>query len=226
MINDSKSPFQIDFGTKPTTFELESIQAEINPDIMMADYAKGYYSELMRRNPVRLEASDLSDAVLFEYFKGLTAIRVESLKGECKVWRQAKLLLIPSFIQFALTQIGEVTDRERGLRIMPTYACEYNIDELLSTSMKLSAFTADGLVLHKDAMPRGSEGDIDVMSMAIINEYIVSQRVVSDPLASYIAGFMGMKLQEEATLKMLYRVRYDDLAFVKSALMSETKVFV
>lgn len=225
-MQDSKAPFQINFGTRPTTFELETIEVSIDTDVMLCDYAKAYSAELIRRNPGRYEVTNLDEAKLFDYFKGLVAIRIESLSDSCKVWRQAKQLLIPSFVQFALTQIGEVIDRDRGIRLIPKMDATYSIADMLDVSFALQAFTSDGLVLHKDAFPRGTEGDIDVMSMAIISGYIVSQRMVSDPLASYIAGFMGMKIQEEASLKMLYRVRYDDLQFVKQSLLHEQKIFV
>lgn len=223
---DNREPFaNFDFGTKSTSASFESISVEIDPKMMLNDYAKAYVQEFHRRNPVRAEAVGLTEEELYDYFVGLIAIRIESINGGCKVWREAKQLLIPSWIEFTLSQIGEVVDVDRGLRFIPTLKHQIDINKLLAVSDKLRAFIADGVSLHKDAFPRGTEGDPETMSMAIIGQYVYSQTKDAHPIASYVASFLGFKLMEEATFKMLYRVRYDDISFIKSMLLREESVF-
>lgn len=225
MLNN-KEPFaNFNFGTKPTSASFELISVEINPKMMLNDYAKAYVQEFHRRNPARAEAVGLTEEELYDYFVGLIAIRIESVNGGCKAWREAKQLLIPSWIEFTLSQIGEVVDVDRGLRFIPTLNHPVEIDKLLTVSDKLRAFIPDGVSLHKDAFPRGTEGDPETMSMAIIGQYVYSQSKDAHPIASYVASFLGFKLMEEATFKMLYRVRYDDISFIKSMLLREESVF-
>ena len=114
---------------------------------------------------------------------------------------------------------------DRGLRFIPTLKHPVEIDKLLTVSDKLRAFIPDGVSLHKDAFPRGTEGDPETMSMAIVGQYVYSQSKDAHPIASYVASFLGFKLMEEATFKMLYRVRYDDITFIKSMLLREESVF-
>lgn len=215
----------INFGTTPTTSEFDIIHVTIDPDVMLGDYAKAYAKELYRRNPARYEASGLDEIALYNYFVGLLVIRIQAINGECKVWRQAKQLNIPSWIQFVISQIGVIRDVDRGLVITPVLEHPFDIDKMLETSDILRMFTADGVVMHRDAFPRAAEGDVDVMSMALINGYVKSMTKLAHPIASYVSAFIGAKVVEEATFKMLYRIRYDDVSFIREMLLHEEKVF-
>lgn len=223
MVNASFS--NLDFGTKVTTSGLEVIGVTINPDLIINDFAQAYANELYRRNPVRAQAIAITVEELQAYFTGLIAIRVESVYGSCKVWRQAKQLLIPAWIEFTLTQVGEVLDTDRGFRIMPKFEYEYDLDAMLTTSDKLRAFISDGLVLLKDAFPRETTGCVETMSMAIIDAYVQSMDKESHPIASYVAAFLGFKLQEETAFKMLYRSRYDDIEFIRAMILREGSLY-
>lgn len=216
---------KINFGTKPTTTQLEKIVVTIDPDLMLNGYASAYTNELQRRNPTRFAAVNITEDELNYYFKGILAIRVESVNDVCKVWREAKQLLIPSWIEFVISQVGEFVDTDRGLFFTPSFTFEYDMESLLNISDKLRAFINDGVTMSKDAFPRGKGGDYETMSMAIINDYVQSQSKDSHPIASYVAAFLGFKLQEEAAFKMLYRVRYDDVAFIRTMLLREGTIF-
>lgn len=226
MKNNNGEPFaNLNFGTKPTSAALEEICVEIDPNMMLNDYAKAYVNEFHRRNPARAAAVNVTEQELQMYFTGLLLIRIETVNGNCKHWREAKQLLIPSWIEFTLSQIGEVVDVDRGLRILPTMQGHYDIEALLTVSEKLRYFTADGICLHRDAFPRDKAGDEETMTMAIIGQYVYSQSKDSHPIASYVASFLGFKLLEETTFKMLYRVRYDDIKFIRSMLLREESIF-
>lgn len=223
-MSDLKNHFQLNYGTKPTTMSLETINVMVEPTTFVGDYAKAYCAELLRRNPDRFDASELDEEELNAYFLGLIGIRLDQIQGNCKVWRQAKELYIPSWIQFILSGIGIVTDYNRGLALSPKFKSDYDIDRMLNTSNKLRVFSSDGVSMHKDAFPRDVEGDPDMMGMAIINGYVQSMTEIPHPIQSYVAAFLGLRLEEEATYKMLYRVRYDDVNFIKQMLMHEEAI--
>lgn len=223
MTNNLDHLTALDFGTKPISAKLESIEVKIDTALILEDFAKAYLKELNRRNPQRFEASSLTEESLNNYFVGLVKIRVLSIGNEgYKDWRKAKQLYIPSWIEFALSRIGKVRDNRRGLEFYPVMEnTDVNLDEMLGVSNELHAFVEDGIVLHKDAFPRKDEGDYEVMSMAIMDGYVQSIDDKSHPVASYIAAFLGFSLKKEIDFKMLYRIRYDDTDFIRSALLSE-----
>lgn len=215
----------MDFGTKVSTVALDEICVIIDPSAMLGDFAQAYVDELYRRNPTRATSIGMSKEEIEAYFTGLLAIRVESVNGVCKCWREAKQLYIPSWIEAVISKVGMVTDVERGIIFKPVLSVTYDLTEMLATSTKLQAFVADGVTMHKDAFPRSNDGDKDVMMMAIINGYVMSV-AVTHPFASYIAAFLGLKLRQEEALSVLYRVRYDDFNFVKAMLLQEESIRV
>lgn len=217
----------LNYSTQISTPEPEIIKVQIDPTIILNDYAQSYRNELMRRNPERFQAAGLEADELQEYFNGLLHLRLQSVEGNCPDWRQAKQLWIPSIIQYVLTCVGVVWDVEKGLKFIPT--CDenlsHNILKMLETSNKLALFKMDGLAMVKDAMPRSEEGDFDVMQCAIISDYITSTHRIGHPSASYIAALLGLKAEQAVVEGLLYRVRYDSVAYIKSMLQAETSLW-
>lgn len=227
MNNDNKSQvpsFLLDYGTKPTTSKYEEVIVNMNPEIMLKDFAQAYHNELYRRNPIKAREVNVTVEELESYFTGILTLRIKSCSGAIKEWREMKKLNIPTWIQFVISRVGIVLDAVRGLKFIPSIEFDYNIGEMLDTSVKLQQFIVDGVTMHKDAFPRSEEGDMNVMSMAIIDSYVQSISEIPHPISSYVSAFIGAKIEEEAAFKMLYRVRYDDVTFIKSMLMHEEKL--
>lgn len=214
----------LDFGTKARAVKQEVIEITIDPELIMEGYAKAYVAELNRRNPDRLKASGITHQALHEYFKGLLAIRIQSLEGNLHDWRKAKQLYIPSWIEFAISRVGIVVDAKLGLKFVPKADINYDMTSLLDMSDQLQTFLADGVVLHRDAFPRTEEGDMEVMSMAIIDGYVRSGKDDAHPISAYIAAFLGFKLKQETAFQMLYRVCYDDVDFIRDMIIHEEKL--
>lgn len=223
MIN--KQSFDLDYGTKVTTTTMEEIDVALSPEALLMDFAVAYEQELSRRNILRAKQLKLGADTLYYYFWGLLYLRVMNVHGNNVPWREMKLLFIPSWIEYNLTCVGRVIDRDRGLVIYPVLDSpeKFDIKEMLAISNDLGAFVNDGIVLHQGAFPTQIDGDFDVMSMAVINDYVFGMKV-TPPIASYVAGFLGFKLQQEAAFKALYRVRYDDVAFLKNMLINDPKL--
>lgn len=211
----NKSSFdELDYGTKVTTASQETIEVELNPDLMVKDFAKAYANELLRLNPTRYKSEPISEDELFEYFKAILKIRVEMISNDCPNFRQAKRILIPTWIQFVISKLGIVADRSRGLLFKPKFTYSYDLPKVLEISSRLEPYQADGLAMHLDAFPREWQGDYNVMSMAIVNDYVMSITDQAHPVHSYVAGFLGHKLVEEQVFGMLYRIRYDEYSFI------------
>lgn len=211
----------LDYGTKATNIKLEVIEVSINTDLMVNDYAAAYGKELFRLNPVKAREINLTTEELDYYFKGVIALRVESINDTIKVWREAMLLVIPAWIQHTISTIGEVIDRARGIHFKPRLVLDYDIKKLLEISNKLESFQTDGLSLHKNAFPREKTGNAEVMGMAIVDDFVHSINADAHPASSYVAAFLGYKLVQEQSYSVLYRVRYDDINFIATQLMND-----
>lgn len=226
MDNGIKARFMnLNFDTKPSTVKQETVYVTVNPE-MFNDYADAYVAEARRINPVAFEELHLTSDELRDYFLYLLICRLESLSPNgCPEWRKLKACYIPDFFQFVLSQIGVYIDQTHGLKFIPKYDGQKPNINYLEISGKIEFYTRFGLAATKDSMPRGNDGDPDTMGFVILGDYVYGRNEIQAPLCSYVAAFLGLKLSEEATFKMLYRVRYDDVEFIKDMLINERSIY-
>lgn len=218
----------LDLGTgAPTSVPMEIVKVNVTADDMVVDYAKAFVKEAYRVAPLRAQQVNLTEEEMVQYAKFLLVKRLECVEDNCKDWKRLKTLYIPVFLQYALRMIGKVVIRKRGLTLIPDMSDRGTITlaEAYAISEKVGAFE-DDLQLVQDAMPRSIEGDANVMSTALIAGYVRSMSEVEHVADTYVTAFLGMKLAEEQAFGVLYRVQYDDIEFIRSALTSNRKLFV
>jgi hypothetical protein len=117
-----------------------------------------------------------------------------------------------------ITILPEIDEEPTIKKGKATEAMTY--EDALAISDKISAY--EGYVqMVKDGMPRGIEGDVDLMTTALIAGFVRSIDVVDHISTTYITAFLNMKIKEEAMYKVLYRVQYDDIGYISSALLHE-----
>lgn len=109
---------------------------------------------------------------------------------------------------------------------MPVYKNDnvISFDEALVISEKISQFY-DDLCIVQDAMPRDNTGNVDVMSTALIAGYMRSINPVTHVAATYVSAFLNMKLRQETAFQALYRVQYDDIGYIVSALSTQKGLY-
>ena len=214
----------LDFGTTPTTSELLEVKVMLSPETMVKPYAKSYHNELYRRNPVKAQAVGLTEDDLYFYFSQLLLIRVQQVNDTLMYWRQAKALYIPDWIQFTLTQVGYAIDRNKGFKFVPVLDGEVDMNKCLDISNRIQSFEIDNVGMSHDAFPRETSGDLDTMSMAVIDGYVKGVNV-SHPISSYVSAFIGAKIMEEQAFSMIYRVRYDDVDFIAHMLLNTKEIY-
>lgn len=223
---DNNASFSgLDFSSKPNAVPMETIEVEIGCE-MFQDYGKAFLNEAMRKNPLLAERVQLSITEIEEYVKYLMIKRIECVEGNCADYRKLKTLAIPVWIQYNLSMLGEVKLRDKGIRLVPKSSFQTNLtfEQALEISKKVEMFI-DDLQIVIDAMPRNIDGDHDVMMTAMIAGYMRSIDKVAHPISTYVSAFMGFKLREEAAFKVLYRVQYDDIAFIASVLTQRRELF-
>jgi len=217
----------IDLGTGvPTSVPMETIEVVIDPSILIGDYALAFLKECDRTQPLRAKATGLTVDELFSYCVFLLDTRIKSVVSFVPQYSRFKVLAIPAFIQYCLENVGRVVLNDVGLTMVPTLAetCEViTFEQALVISEKVKSFE-DTLVVLTDALPRSPEGNVEVMSTALIAGYVRAQKKVS-PVSSYLGAFLGLSLKKENVFQMLYRVQYDDLEYIRMALTSHGGLF-
>jgi hypothetical protein len=215
----------LNFGSNgPIPVVMEDIHVQLDPSIMVDDYARAFVEEAARKSPLMADRVNLTAEEMINYARYLLRQRVLCIENKCADYRNLKLLYIPSFLQYAISMVGDVVIRDRGLHLIPEYEEEViSFSEALKISNKVGEFDTV-LQVVRDAMPRDSKGDVDTMSTALIASYARSLTKVQHEASVYIASFLGFKLKEEQAMKVLYRVQYDDINYIISAIMSRKEI--
>lgn len=217
------NPFQnLDLGTSaPTSIKMETVKVEVSTGDLIGDYAAAFVNECARKAPLTFDKVGLTKEEVLGYCGYLMTKRIETIELTCKDWRKLKVLYVPSFIQYVLSCIGEVTDYSKGLKFVPKLATQSDLtfEKAVEVSDKIAAFK-EYVQLVRDAMPRSIEGDPDVMASAIIEGYVRSVEKVAHPAATYVTAFAAAKLAEECAFKSLYRIQYDDVDYIRHAMLS------
>lgn len=221
---------QLDLGSNaPISVKLETIEVVVTAKDMVAEYARSFVKEANRLEPERNKQVCLTEDEMVAYAKYLLFKRVQAIHGECTDWNRLKTLFIPVFLQYALRMIGEVTKRDIGLKIVPVVDDSEMADVIdFKTAVEISekiAFFERSLSLVQDAMPRGIDGDPNVMSTALVAGYVRSMIRVEHVADTYVSAFLGMKLREEMAFQVLYRIQYDDIDFIAAALTHNPRLY-
>lgn len=217
----------MDFKTSgPSPIALETVNVEIDPTTMLDDYASQFVKETYRVDPLVAERVELTEEEMKAYARYLLAKRIECVNNACRDFRLLKTLYIPSFLQYAISMIGEVVVRDRGLKMMPTYENDDIIDFKKASEISSRIRMFEGkLQMVLDGMPRTITGDVDTMSCALIAGYARAQYKVEHASSAYVAAFLGFKLKEELAMKTLYRVQYDDLEYMRAAIINRLELY-
>lgn len=211
--------------TGPTPVKQETITVVLNPELMVDDFAKAVVREAQRKAPLVFKDEPLNDEEVVKLCRAVLKMRVDSANDETVEWRKMKLINIPDFLQHSIAMVGKVVIKESGIQLVPSMDYEYEIDDIIAISNKLEAYS-DYIHMQKDAFPRSNEGNIDVMSTALINDYVRGLRTATHPADTYVAAFLGFKLKEETTFQILYRINYDDIGYVSSSINSSWRKLI
>lgn len=213
---------------KATSIPMEEVQVQISASEMVTEYAKAFVKEAERKNPLKAKQVNLTADEMVKYATYLLEARIQCVNGECTNFRKFKILYIPSYLQYVLETIGVYTDRVYGLRLVPVMdpndKSELTDQEAIAISEKIGSFI-DDLQIVQDAMPRDNVGHEGVMATALIAGYMRSYKIGVKPIDTYVAAFLKLQLCKEQAFAALYRIQYDDYAFIRMALTSQKGLF-
>lgn len=213
---------------KSTSIPMEVIEVSISASDMVAEYAKAFVREAERKNPLRARQVNLTIDEMVKYATYLLQERISCVNGECTNFRKYKILYIPSYLQYVLETIGVYVDRIYGIKLVPKMDDQEMVNltdaEAIQISEKIGSFI-DDLQIVQDAMPRDNVGHEGVMATALIAGYMRSYKIGVKPIDTYVAAFLKLQLRKEQAFSALYRIQYDDYAFIQMALTSQKGLF-
>ena len=220
----NKFSFRQNTTAKPTAVENERLEVLIQPQELLADYAKNFVSEGFRKHPLLAQQVNISAEEVFNYAKYLLNTRIQHVNGDRRQFRDHQLLFVPAWIEYTISNIGVLVIRELGLTFVPVMdEPVISYEEARDISRKVQMFEGT-LQVVTNAFPNDTNGDQDLMTTAIIANYVRSSKELVHPVTTYLTAFLGLKLREENAFSVLYRVQYDDISYLRQALDSEGSV--
>lgn len=214
--------FNMDKVTQnPIPVTNSTIEVSLNPHDLLSDYAKNFVAEGQRKHPLLSDKVALTAKEVYDYSLYLLKSRIEHVHGNFRNFRSQQLLFVPAWIEYTIANIGVLVVKELGLTFIPTFEVEtITHDEAKLISDKIKMFEGT-LQVVTTAFPKDINGDQDLMTTAIISDYVRSTKEIAHPVTTYLTAFLGLKLREENTFGILYRIQYDDISYLARALDSE-----
>lgn len=177
-------------------------------------FNQAFIREANRKNPLKAKEVNLTADELARYEQFLLDCRVRLVNDTCRNFRQIKRLAMPSFVERILSDVGRVTLRNQAIDIWPVAdSSDMTIEEAFAISDKIEAFM-DDLAVVVGAMPAQPEGNVETMTVVLIQDYVVGMGDTEDPLVEYIVYALGSVLQEKE-FENLYFLRYDDVRTIE-----------
>lgn len=215
----SLSTFGLPDITEQTPGQFTDVEVKINATQMLQDFSNSFYLELSRANDRLVDRVQITAGEIMQYFTGILQLRIMDVQGGNKFRKYESQMYMPAWIQFSISQIGQVIDTTYGLTFNPTMDFEeLDIDTMLKTSSKLKYFRDAGVELLNRAFPRSIQGDANFMTLAVIKGKVASYKEGQSPLSMYLAAFLDSTIEEHMTLRGLYRIEYQDVEYVKRVL--------
>lgn len=128
-----------------------------------------------------------------QYCKTLLASRIEYVLGGKPTVYPTDHIMVPSFLENILMQIGEAMDLSLGIRILPKKITltPMSLENMRKISMRLESL--DGYE-GGFGYPRDKTGSWDFMTMTLVNNDIRRHDAQAHPVYALMAAVVGPKL--------------------------------
>lgn len=218
--------------SKPIPATHHQVVVELHMTDMANAYVQGILFEMARVMPNQWDMMPISSEEMHNYIIYIISERVKAIHGSCANWRADKELWIPSFIQYLISQMGEVFVADKGILVTCELAdkVDYSLEDALKVNQKLRLYAEEMKSFHQDAFPRGKEGSLDFMVTAVIEGVVRSLSVLSHPAVTLLTAFTDMRVvrvdDQDADSVFLerYDQRYDEVPYIKSVFSSQAGV--
>lgn len=232
--HDNFKTFLVEMAQNTQTKAAKLEQVPVKMDLLLFEqFAKGLEADLKRRNWQLFDKSGISVDDLFKYlalplvyrisdFEGVPKHETNSFKYYGDLPRhQVNNLNYPFWIEHVVAQVGIAVDYDYGLKFVPQLILNEEVqltlsrEKIIDIHHLLGAYEEHGLAVVTNVLPKGTEGNIDVMAMTIIEDIVKSYKHLH-PAGSYVAAFLGNKIAQAKEWSALFRVSYEEVEYIKT----------
>jgi hypothetical protein len=166
-----------------------------------------------------------SKEVFIRYCATIVASRVNWAAGRKASVHPRSRTRVPAFLSTCLSSIGVVEIPEKGLRLVPVFKDE--IEELTESeinrlSNQLSLLESRGFTFS-EGFVADKVGSVQVMTMQVIENSVLSTSAEAHPIASVIAGTFAVQGLALILGEQAFRVQYAELSQLAQAVSRFTE---
>lgn len=203
-----------DLNDQSTAIDMIRVRVDLTPSDLFKDLSLAYANEIDRIARFERRDVSLSTELIEKYFHTLLYCHVANVNSNIKreYFGLKHRAVIPTPIYTLLSQIGEVVDRDFGLRFYPSF--EISSEYLLSPSemedigVELLRMENLGLKLTTEGLPRPKDaGTLGFMGAQAYENEVRSYRHDNPVFGFYAAMFKSNGIEQALGLRAL-RVRY------------------
>jgi hypothetical protein len=211
-----------DLNDQTTAIDMIRVKVDLTPSDLFTDLASAYFAEVTRITRFENKVSTINEESMLKYFQTLLYLHVQNVNSRVKTeYNKVKYnAIIPTPIYTLLTQIGEVVDKNFGLKFYPSF--EIDSTELLSPSemidfgYELLRMENLGLKLTTNGLPSSNtSGELGFMGAYAYENEVRSYRH-DNPVYGFYAAMFKTKGIEQALGISALRVRYGYIDHYKS----------
>jgi len=127
------------------------------------------------------------------YCESLIYLRVAWVRKQKPVIRPFEKFAVPAFLAVALAAIGEVEDKQLGIKLLPATKCSLqDLESFWNTSRKLHLLAQRGFTMS-EGLVREPEGDWDTMCLQLLGNEVVSHSMDAHPSKAVVAAALGIR---------------------------------
>jgi len=127
------------------------------------------------------------------YCESLIYLRVAWVRKLKPVIRPFEKFAVPAFLAVALAAIGEVEDKQLGIKLLPATKCSLqDLESFWATSRKLNLLAQRGFTMS-EGLVREPEGDWDTMCLQLLGNEVVSHSMDAHPSKAVVAAALSIR---------------------------------
>jgi len=222
----------LNLNDQSTAVSVTKVVVDMSPNELFEDVCKAYYNEVHRVTRFEGKTSVLSRENVSRYFKTILKLHIDNVNRDKSVFAYKQSdLIIPTIVISILLNIGEVTDKDYGLKFIPKFDIDSNdlmsksefedfADELVLLERVGLKFTTDGLPIPKDS------GTLGFMGSQLLNKEDVRSYRHDHPVFGFFKSMFNTSALEEILGVKSLRVRYgyyDQYSTLIKAFVSDSK---
>lgn len=205
----------LDLNNQSVAVDVVRVKVELSPNEMFTDVAKAYCREVLRITRFESKQTIISEMTMEKFFNSVLYLHVSNVNSNVKSEYRSiiRRINLPTVLVSVLLNIGEVIDKDFGLKFIPSM--DIDSEQLMSPS-ELEDFSQEllrlenlGLKITTTGLPLPNKcGTIGFMGSQLVENTDVRSYRHDHPVMGFFRSmFRSQSLEQVIGLSAL-RVRY------------------